>query len=101
MVLFCRSNQVLEQFTEVPSVESVSVGLSESNKDKNRFSTLRLLSRDQDRPVLTSGLVTGNYINAVFVDSYRHRRTFIVTQTPLSHTVEDFLALVHDYRVRL
>lgn len=59
-----------------------------------------LLSRDQDRPILTGGLSATNYINAVFLDSYKQRKAFIVTQTPLKNTVEDFLALIYEYNVR-
>lgn len=91
--------QVLEKYTEIPSPEACAIGLSETNKDKNRFSTLRLLSRDKDRPVLSSATTNTNYINAVFIDSYTQPRTFIATQTPLADTVEEFLALLYEFKV--
>lgn len=86
--------------TEPLSPECCAVGLSDVNKDKNRFSTLGLLSPDDDRPTLTRDRTAMNYINAVFLDSYTQQRAFIVTQTPLMNTVEDFLALVYEYNVR-
>jgi len=46
---------VLEKFTEAPSVDECKVALSDHNIAKNRFSTLRLLSRDSDMPLLTGG----------------------------------------------
>jgi protein tyrosine phosphatase len=49
--------------------------------------------------MLTGATSRSNYINAVFIDSYTQRQAFIVTQTPLSNTVEDFLALIYQYNV--
>ena len=67
---------------------------------KNRFSTLRLLSRDSDMPVLTGALAVSDYINAVYVDSYTRRNRFVVTQTPLASTVDDFWAMICQQQIR-
>jgi len=91
---------VLEKYTDAPASDECKVALSEHNKAKNRFSTLHLLSRDSDLPVLTGALAVGDYINAVYVDSYSRRNRFIVTQTPLVSTVDDFWAMVCHQRVR-
>jgi len=92
---------VLEKYTDAPTSDDCKVALSEHNKTKNRFSTLHLLSRDSDLPVLTGALAVGDYINAVWVDSYSRRNKFIVTQSPLVSTVDDFWAIVCHQRVRL
>ena len=92
---------MLEKFTDAPSVDECKVALSDHNMAKNRFSTLRLLSRDTDMPVLAGALAVSDYINAVYVDSYSRRNWFIVTQTPLASTVDDFWALICDQQIRL
>lgn len=37
------------------------------------------------------------YINAVYVDSYRQRNAFILTQSPLPKTVIDFWRMVSEH----
>ena len=90
--------KVLEKYTELPSDESCLECRAPENISKNRFSTLRLLARDSDRPTLAN-LARGapRYINALLLDSYTRRNAFIVTQTPLASTVEDFWALIYEH----
>ncbi|KAJ8040290.1 Receptor-type tyrosine-protein phosphatase epsilon [Holothuria leucospilota] len=73
------------------------VGNSPENQHKNRFNNI--IPGDNNRPVLKSeGNTFGssNYINAFHVMDFGGRE-FIMTQTPLSSTVEDFWRLVYDY----
>ncbi|XP_052762775.1 receptor-type tyrosine-protein phosphatase kappa-like isoform X2 [Mya arenaria] len=51
---------------------------------------------DDNLPRLYLGLVTGSsdYINAVYIHSFKEKRRFLVVQTPLPETVTDFLTLV-------
>jgi len=51
-------------------------------------------------PVLTGALAVSDYINAVYVDSYTRRNRFIVTQTPLASTVDDFWAMICHQQIR-
>ncbi|XP_071838148.1 uncharacterized protein [Apostichopus japonicus] len=44
---------------------------------------------------------TEGYINAFTVDSYSRREAFIVTQSPLPNTVEDFWRLIFDWKCSL
>ncbi len=90
---------MLEKYTELPSIDACHGSFNETNKDKNRFTTLRLLSRDQDRPVLKGFGPDANYVNAVYINSYSQRRAFVITQTPLKKTVSDFWSLVDDLKV--
>ncbi|XP_065166686.1 receptor-type tyrosine-protein phosphatase T-like [Atheta coriaria] len=41
------------------------------------------------------------YINAIFVDGYQQSKQFIVTQHPLTNTVDDFWRMVVDNNVKL
>jgi len=42
---------------------------------------------------------TTDYINAVFVNSYRQTSNYIVTQYPLPNTLIDFWRLVYDHNI--
>jgi len=93
---------VLEKFTAVPSVDECRVALSEQNAGKNRFArSVHLLSRDADHVTVQPGApaTLDNYVSAVYVDSYSRRRRFIVTQTPLANTVDDFWTMCRLHRV--
>ena len=91
--------EVLEKYTPALTDTECQTGLLEVNKLKNRFSTI--LPPDQYRPVLKTpgGLGRTDYINGVFVDSYRNRNSYIVTQTPAQNTAIDFWKMVYDYKV--
>ncbi|KAJ8040303.1 Receptor-type tyrosine-protein phosphatase kappa [Holothuria leucospilota] len=68
------------------------------NQHKNRFKNL--IPVDKFRPILKSeGNTFGSnsYINAIHLTDLGGRE-FIMTQTPLSSTVEDFWRLVYDYK---
>ncbi|KAJ8040305.1 Receptor-type tyrosine-protein phosphatase F [Holothuria leucospilota] len=72
-------------------------GNSSDNQHKNRF--INIIPEDMFRPVLKSeGNTFGSnsYINAIHLTDFSGRE-FIMTQTPLSSTVEDFWRLVYDY----
>ncbi|XP_052773554.1 receptor-type tyrosine-protein phosphatase S-like isoform X3 [Mya arenaria] len=51
---------------------------------------------DENRPRLYLGLTTGasDYINAVYIHSFKEKNRFLVAQTPLPETVTDFLTLI-------
>ena len=94
--------QILEKYSMGANASSCTEGLNPSNECKNRFQTLHLIPADRDRVLLhqSIGPSTHIYINALFIDSYLHRRAFIVTQSPLSSTVVDFWRMISVYKVR-
>lgn len=67
------------------------------NLEKNRYSTA--LPIDSNRVLLQ--LIDDNecttYINAAYVDSYRQRNAFILTQSPLPTTVTDFWRMIFEH----
>ncbi|GIY53441.1 receptor-type tyrosine-protein phosphatase mu [Caerostris extrusa] len=42
-----------------------------------------------------------NYINAVYIDSYRHKNMFVATEYPLPETVIDFLRMVFEVKSKI
>ncbi|XP_028519492.1 receptor-type tyrosine-protein phosphatase S-like, partial [Exaiptasia diaphana] len=54
---------------------------------------------DHRRVKLNNKEKTGEYINATYVDTYRERNAYIVTQAPTCKTVEEFWRLVIDHGI--
>ncbi|XP_035232922.1 receptor-type tyrosine-protein phosphatase alpha-like [Stegodyphus dumicola] len=76
-----------------------SVALSEVNIFKNRDP----LTVPEDAACVKVYVDDRNedhigYINAVFVDGYRKKGAYIVTQMPMTHTTEDFWRMIYQYR---
>ncbi|KAK3600515.1 hypothetical protein CHS0354_028715 [Potamilus streckersoni] len=68
------------------------------NRKKNRYEDIFPASRY--RPMLLKYNASDNdYINAVIMPSHKSKNAFLLTQTPLPNTVEDFLRLVLDNNV--
>ncbi|XP_078656416.1 uncharacterized protein LOC144902749 isoform X2 [Branchiostoma floridae x Branchiostoma belcheri] len=73
--------------------------LSPANKNKNRFSAV--LASDSNRPMLTlraGDPPDADYINADFLDGYKRKDAFLVTQSPLPGTVTEFWRMLSDHR---
>ncbi|KAF6036977.1 PTPRM [Bugula neritina] len=69
--------------------------VSEENVEKNRDETVLPTERNSVLLPYISDSHNG-YINAVYCDGYQNRRGFIVTQTPLTDTTEDFWHMTVD-----
>ncbi|WAQ98223.1 PTPRK-like protein, partial [Mya arenaria] len=66
------------------------------NTQKNR--TRNILPSDLHRPFLTTRVAdTNDYINAVFLPSYRESKSFLLTQNPLADTIIDFWRMYEVY----
>ncbi|XP_065069136.1 receptor-type tyrosine-protein phosphatase S-like isoform X1 [Rhopilema esculentum] len=74
--------------------ELFSISNLPENKEKNRF--LNILPYNRNRVKLASiyGQKGSDYINASYIDGYRHRHAFIATQGPLENTVADFWRMI-------
>jgi protein tyrosine phosphatase len=75
-------------------------GLKEENIAKNRVTSIVPLSKFSRPYLLTCHAGSTDYINAVFIDGYKQREAFIVTQTPMTNTVVDFWTMIHDHTCR-
>ncbi|XP_055956493.1 receptor-type tyrosine-protein phosphatase kappa [Patella vulgata] len=83
--------QMLDDVCPQQRSTDCSVALSEENKNKNRDQSI--LASDKTRLCLSRANTT-DYINALFISSYKKKRAYILTQTPLSNTVIDFWTMV-------
>ncbi|KAK6179861.1 hypothetical protein SNE40_012119 [Patella caerulea] len=92
--------EMLDDICPSLNTEDCSVALLEENKTKNRDMTvlpsdktrIRLYKRETDSS-------ESEYINAVFLPSYRKKTAYILTQTPLPNTIIDFWRMVLERNV--
>ncbi|ESO01101.1 hypothetical protein HELRODRAFT_112884 [Helobdella robusta] len=66
------------------------------NKMKNRSSAILPLDSTRVNIQPIRGVEGSDYINANYIDGYRHKRCYIATQSPLATTVDDFWRMVWD-----
>ncbi|WAR15960.1 PTPRS-like protein [Mya arenaria] len=75
--------------------EIVAKKRNKSEKGKNR--SVADIPGDEYRPRLYLGIRHGDsdYVNAVFAHAFQAKRKYIVAQSPLPNTVQDFLTLAY------
>uniref|UniRef100_A0A669CZQ3 Receptor-type tyrosine-protein phosphatase epsilon n=1 Tax=Oreochromis niloticus TaxID=8128 RepID=A0A669CZQ3_ORENI len=79
--------------------ENMRTGNLPANMKKNRLQIT--LPAAAARIVILSmrrGQEYTDYVNASFIDGYRHKDYYIATQGPLQHTVEDFWRMVWEWK---
>ena len=91
--------ETLKAFTPDITMGMCKSAILTANVHKNRYR--HILPPDDWRPYLSTpgGVGRNDYINAVFLDTYTQKNAFVLTQTPLPHTVTDFWKLVFDYNI--
>ncbi|XP_049617642.1 receptor-type tyrosine-protein phosphatase zeta isoform X1 [Syngnathus scovelli] len=77
-----------------------STALRDGNAMRNRARALMPVERSRVCLTATEGNSSG-YINASYVLGHRHNKEFIVSQTPLSSTVEDFWRMIWEHNTRV
>ncbi|XP_064605821.1 receptor-type tyrosine-protein phosphatase alpha-like [Liolophura sinensis] len=90
--------QRLNEKTSPLDKATLVTALRPDNLHKNRSD--KIVAADTCRPYLSTPVAgKSNYINAVFLPSYKMKRGFIITQTPLPETLVDFWRLVYDHGI--
>ncbi|XP_076811797.1 uncharacterized protein LOC143458809 [Clavelina lepadiformis] len=88
-----------EEFSGLPEGHGTREnGGKAMNKEKNRYTNV--IPYDHSRVVLPKANGTDNdYINASFIDGYKHKGKFIAAQGPKECTVDDFWRMIWDQNV--
>nr|XP_039263036.1 uncharacterized protein LOC120339059 isoform X1 [Styela clava] len=88
-----------EYHSLVDGTGSREAGGRAKNKDKNRYTNI--LPYDHSRVILPKQGMDGDsdYINASFVDGYKHKGKFIAAQGPKENTIVDFWRMVWEQNV--
>ncbi|XP_064605803.1 receptor-type tyrosine-protein phosphatase kappa-like [Liolophura sinensis] len=90
--------QSLQRLTAPLDKAVLTAARHPDNVSKNRSD--RILAADTCRPYLSTPVPEGNnYINAVYLPTFKSRRGLIITQTPLPSTDLDFWRLVYDHGI--
>jgi receptor-type tyrosine-protein phosphatase F len=69
------------------------------NKTKNRFQNILPLEATRVKLMPIPGVSGSDYINANFIDGFKHKNAYIATQGPLQATVNDFWRLIWEREV--
>ncbi|XP_076440176.1 receptor-type tyrosine-protein phosphatase kappa-like isoform X2 [Babylonia areolata] len=92
--------QMLKVIVPRLSIGDCASGHRVENRNKSR--DIMMLPPERARPYLMTteqGENATDFINAVYVDGYHQENTFLVTQWPKKHTINDLWRLLFDFKI--
>uniref|UniRef100_A0A7M4FPR6 Receptor-type tyrosine-protein phosphatase alpha n=1 Tax=Crocodylus porosus TaxID=8502 RepID=A0A7M4FPR6_CROPO len=96
------SNGLEEEFKKLTSIkiqnDKMRTGNLPANMKKNRV--LQIIPYEFNRVIIPvkRGEENTDYVNASFIDGYRQKDSYIASQGPLHHTIEDFWRMIWEWK---
>ncbi|XP_072475888.1 receptor-type tyrosine-protein phosphatase alpha isoform X1 [Notamacropus eugenii] len=96
------SNGLEEEFKKLTSIkiqnDKMRTGNLPANMKKNRV--LQIIPYEFNRVIIPvkRGEENTDYVNASFIDGYRQKDSYIASQGPLMHTIEDFWRMIWEWK---
>ncbi|XP_069833306.1 receptor-type tyrosine-protein phosphatase alpha isoform X1 [Dendropsophus ebraccatus] len=96
------SNGLEEEFKKLTSIkiqnDKMRTGNLPANMKKNRV--LQIIPYEFNRVIIPvkRGEENTDYVNASFIDGYRQKDSYIASQGPLRHTIEDFWRMIWEWK---
>ncbi|NWI10847.1 PTPRA phosphatase, partial [Crypturellus soui] len=96
------SNGLEEEFKKLTSIkiqnDKMRTGNLPANMKKNRV--LQIIPYEFKRVIIPvkRGEENTDYVNASFIDGYRQKDSYIASQGPLQHTIEDFWRMIWEWK---
>ncbi|CAJ0952696.1 unnamed protein product [Ranitomeya imitator] len=96
------SNGLEEEFKKLTSIkiqnDKMRTGNLPANMKKNRV--LQIIPYEFNRVIIPvkRGEENTDYVNASFIDGYRQKDSYIASQGPLRHTMEDFWRMIWEWK---
>uniref|UniRef100_A0A8C6XZ67 Receptor-type tyrosine-protein phosphatase n=1 Tax=Naja naja TaxID=35670 RepID=A0A8C6XZ67_NAJNA len=101
-ILGSSSNGLEEEFKKLTSIkiqnDKMRTGNLPANMKKNRV--LQIIPYEFNRVIIPvkRGEENTDYVNASFIDGYRQKDSYIASQGPLQHTIEDFWRMIWEWK---
>uniref|UniRef100_A0A8D1A2T4 Receptor-type tyrosine-protein phosphatase n=1 Tax=Sus scrofa TaxID=9823 RepID=A0A8D1A2T4_PIG len=96
------NNGLEEEFKKLTSIkiqnDKMRTGNLPANMKKNRV--LQIIPYEFNRVIIPvkRGEENTDYVNASFIDGYRQKDSYIASQGPLLHTIEDFWRMIWEWK---
>ncbi|XP_059168909.1 receptor-type tyrosine-protein phosphatase alpha-like [Physella acuta] len=89
------------EFKLIPSPQnlSMSVGLSDLNRNKNRYKNICAYDHSRVHLEINTSKNEGDYINASYIEGYNNEEKFIASQGPTDATINDFVRMLWQQKV--
>eukprot|EP00794_Sanderia_malayensis_P001275 gene1275-1406_t len=100
MTGFEKEWKTLNNVSPIPSKSACNIAVMPDNMAKNRNRNICVLPADNNlvRLLTIEDDEATAYINAAYVDGYKQRNAFILTQSPLNNTVMDFWRMLCEHK---
>ncbi|CAL8101211.1 unnamed protein product [Calicophoron daubneyi] len=83
--------------TNLFSKKQITAAVLPENRLKNRVADILPYESNRVSLPLIRGLSGSDYINSSYIDGYRKKRAYIITQAPLPNTIDDFWRMIWEH----